>query len=67
MKNHNLILGAFIAMMFSFSVAMAQDVGEEAPYFSYLDTKGNAHTSLQYKGKVIFIFVFGNWIWVDTS
>jgi len=60
MKNHNLILGACIAMLFSFSVTLAQNVGEEAPYFSYKDTKGNAHNSLQYKGKVIFIFVFGN-------
>ena len=36
------------------------NVGEKAPYFSYLDTEGNAHTLLQYSGKVIFIFVFGN-------
>ncbi|MFC2113565.1 T9SS type A sorting domain-containing protein [Bacteroidota bacterium] len=49
------------AALFLISAAViAQDVGEKAPDFSFNDTKDAAHKLSDYKGKVVFIFTFGN-------
>lgn len=40
--------------------AVAQDVGDPAPDFSFDDYTGNTFTLSDHKGKVVFIFTFGN-------
>jgi len=49
-----------MALLMSLSLVSAQNVGEEAPDFTLTDYNGNEFTLSEQKGKLVFIFVFGN-------
>ncbi len=54
-------LGAFfIGLLIGIPVLLAQNVGDEAPEFSFNDTDGKAFTLSDHRGKVVFMFLFGN-------
>ena len=51
-----------LLMMIALSAACltGQDVGEDAPEFSYQSLSGDTVRLSDYKGKVVFLFLFGN-------
>lgn len=56
-----LFFGLLILSYLSLQSVIAQvKVGDEAPDFSYTDTEGNMFTLSDHKGKVVFMFLFGN-------
>jgi peroxiredoxin len=60
MKSKMLTIASIVAISFSTAGIHAQKVGETAPDFSFSDLEGKTHTLSQYKGKVVFLNIFGN-------
>ena len=60
MKKKLSIIGTLFLAFFSFSIINAQEIGQAAPEFSYKDLEGNTHSLSDYKGKVLFLNVFGH-------
>lgn len=62
MKTIKVITTGFFVLMMAFSFpALAQvDVGESAPNFSFTSSDGEEFTLSEHRGKVVFIFLFGN-------
>jgi len=60
MKKKLFIIGTLLLALFAYSTVNAQELGEAAPDFSYKDLEGSTHSLSDYKGKIVFIFVFGN-------
>jgi peroxiredoxin len=60
MKKKILTIATLMAILFSTAGINAQKVGEQAPDFSFSDLEGKTHKLSQYKGKVVFLFIFGN-------
>lgn len=49
-----------MGLLIGIPVLFAQKVGDEAPGFSFNDTNGKAFTLSEHRGKVVFMFLFGN-------
>ncbi len=60
MKKKLFIIGTLLLVLFSYNSVKAQEIGETAPEFSYTDLEGTTHSLSDYKGKVLFLYVFGH-------
>lgn len=60
MKKKLFIIGTLLLALFSYSIVNAQEIGDTAADFTYKDLEGATHSLSDYKGKVLFLFVFGN-------
>ncbi len=54
------LLGLAIAIAISAASLLGQSVGDDAPEFSYQSLTGDTVKLSDYKGKVVFLFLFGN-------
>jgi peroxiredoxin len=53
-------ISLIIALCLTFAGILAQGVGDQAPDFSYQNLMGDTVTLSDFKGKVVFLFLFGN-------
>lgn len=60
MKKKIFVSLTLLSLAFSYQAANAQAIGDTAADFSFKDLEGTTHTLADYKGKVVFLFVFGN-------
>ncbi len=54
------LISLAIAVAISGASLMGQDVGDDAPEFSYQSLSGDTVKLSDYQGKVVFLFLFGN-------
>ena len=60
MKKKLFLSGTLLSLLFTLYTASAQKVGEKAPDFSYTNLKGDTVKLSHFKGKTVFLFIFGN-------
>jgi peroxiredoxin len=58
LKIRNVVLG--ILLLTLTGTLSGQKVGQKAPLFTYYDANGNKYSLSAYRGKVVFLFTFGN-------
>jgi peroxiredoxin len=60
MKKYLFLFASALLLLHIVAGLQAQVVGEKAPEFTYSDPEGNSYSLSDFKGKVVFLFVFGN-------
>ena len=61
MNTKNIIIAAILACMIMVSPAYSQSVGEPALDFEYVDADGRSYSLSDYRGKVLFVYLFGSY------
>ena len=60
MLSTNKFISLAITIAISAACLLGQDVGDDAPEFSYQNLTGDTVKLSDYQGKVIFLYLFGN-------